>query len=410
MENNSFFSWEALVLWLAEPVSAGSDLLIVELLTIILVVAVHILLFYYIIRRKRRIARIIAAEKALAKTSQETPDNPPEALPAAASPASGPTPSTALDTVLAPAPGWKSALERSRAPLLLRLQDATKGLLGGGTWGPEHPLWESLEEILLGADLGPRLSQTVLAHLRRDFREKPEPDFLRERLRQHLRDVLVSLPSPNTTPESGPRVTVLIGINGSGKTTTAGKLASQRKAEGKLVVLGAGDTFRAAAVEQLKTWADRIGVECILPAKGANPAAVAFDAVAAGLARGAQEIIIDTAGRLHTKDSLMEELKKVIRIIDKKLPGAPHEVLLVLDSTLGQNALIQAREFAAAVRPTGVVLTKLDGSSKGGAAFAVVAELGIPITYVGLGEGANDLAPFSPEDFVENLVPSAICV
>ena len=202
----------------------------------------------------------------------------------------------------------------------------------------------------------------------------------------------------------GPKVTVMMGVNGSGKTTTAGKLAYQAKQKGKSVLLGAGDTFRAAAVEQLKSWADRIGVECILPAKGANPAAVAFDAVAAGLARNTEEIILDTAGRLHNNEALMEELKKLGKVITKKIPDAPHEVLLVLDATLGQNALVQAREFSKAIPATGVVLTKLDGSAKGGVVFSIVLELGIPIKMVGVGEKLEDLRPFSPHEFVNNLI------
>ena len=211
-------------------------------------------------------------------------------------------------------------------------------------------------------------------------------------------------PAKEISP-TGPRVTVLIGVNGSGKTTTAGKLAHIAKSQGKKVVLGAGDTFRAAAVEQLQAWADRLDVECVVPAKGANPAAVAFDAVAAGLARSVDEIIIDTAGRLHTNESLMDELAKVGRVIGKKIPGAPHRVLLVLDATLGQNAIIQAREFSSALAATGVVLTKLDGSAKGGAALSVVAELGLPVEMVGVGENAKDLRQFSARDFVENLIP-----
>lgn len=299
---------------------------------------------------------------------------------------------------------WELALKKSREPFLSRLKDTFAELTSGQPWNSTHPIWESMEETLLAADLGPKMTEQLLDTLRKDVLEKPEAEALKEKLRQKMFQVFDAIPARDL-PVYKPFVTILIGVNGAGKTTTAGKLASQAKARGKLVILGAGDTFRAAAVEQLKTWADRIGVECILPAQGANPAAVAFDAVAAGIARGADEVIIDTAGRLHTKENLMDELKKVVRVIEKKIPGAPHQVLLVLDATLGQNALAQAKEFCAVVPATGVVLTKLDGSAKGGAAFAISAELGLPVTYVGIGETAEDLRPFSSRDFVQNLLP-----
>jgi fused signal recognition particle receptor len=303
-----------------------------------------------------------------------------------------------------PAP-WEVALKKSREPLLQRLRGTFKELTSGEAWNDSHPIWESMEETLLSADLGPSMSERLLEALKKDFREKPSEEALKEQLRSKMLAVFDAVPPPVVNTDVKPFVTILIGVNGAGKTTTAGKLAAQAKAAGKTVILGAGDTFRAAAVEQLKTWADRIGVECVMPAKGANPAAVAFDTVAAGLAREADEIIIDTAGRLHTKDNLMDELKKVVRVIDKKLPGAPHRVLLVLDATLGQNALAQAKEFTAAVPATGVVLTKLDGSAKGGAAFAVSADLSLPVSFVGVGEGVDDLRSFSPPDFVRNLLP-----
>lgn len=307
-------------------------------------------------------------------------------------------------SAVVPAP-WETALKKSRESLFSRWKDALSELASSETWNAKHPLWEKLEETLLAADLGPNMTERLLESLKKDFLEKPEAEVLKEKLREKMLQVFSAVPLREVKTDAKPFVTVLIGVNGAGKTTTAGKLASQAKAQGKKVILGAGDTFRAAAVDQLKTWADRIGVECILPAQGANPAAVAFDAVAAAIAREADEVIIDTAGRLHTKDNLMDELKKVIRVIDKKIPGAPHRVLLVLDATLGQNALIQAKEFSAAAAATGVVLTKLDGSAKGGAAFAVSADLGIPVNYVGTGESVDDLRTFSPQDFVQHLLP-----
>jgi fused signal recognition particle receptor len=285
------------------------------------------------------------------------------------------------------------------------MKDTLLELGSGAHWNPQHPVWEKLEETLLAADLGPSMTERLLDTLKQDFREKPEPEALKEKLREKMLAVFSAVPARAVDKNAKPFVTLLVGVNGAGKTTTAGKLAAQAKAEGKTVVLGAGDTFRAAAVDQLKTWADRIGVECVVPAQGANPAAVAFDTVAAGLARNADEVIIDTAGRLHTKENLMEELRKVVRVIDKKIPGAPHRILLVLDATLGQNALHQAKEFTAAAPATGVVLTKLDGSAKGGAAFSVSADLGLPVAFVGTGETVEDLRPFSPSEFVHHLLP-----
>ncbi|MGE3261838.1 MAG: signal recognition particle-docking protein FtsY [Bacteriovoracia bacterium] len=305
--------------------------------------------------------------------------------------------------VATPAP-WELALKKSREPLLSRLKEAFVELSSAQPWNSSHPLWEKIEETLLAADLGPSMTERLLEALKKDFQEKPDSDSLRTKLRDKMGAVFAAVPE-RVRPQAKPFVTLLIGVNGAGKTTTAGKLASQAKASGKKVMLAAADTFRAAAVEQLQTWADRIGVECIVPAQGANPAAVAFDAVAAAIARDADELIIDTAGRLHTKENLMEELRKVVRVIQKKIPDAPHQVLLVLDATLGQNALAQAKEFNAAVPATGVVLTKLDGSAKGGAAFAVSADLGLPVAFVGMGETAEDLRAFSASEFVRNLVP-----
>lgn len=342
---------------------------------------------------------------------------PPSAF--SAPPAPGPLPDPATipepTKTTAPAPQvspepekiapWQAALKKSREPLLSRMRDTLRELTSGESWSAKHPVWESLEETLLAADMGPTMTDRLLEALKKDFREKPEPEALKAKLREKMLAVFEAVPT--RTPPTGvkPFVTLLIGVNGAGKTTTAGKLAAKAKAEGKTVILGAGDTFRAAAVEQLQTWADRVGVECVVPAQGANPAAVAFDAVAAAIARDADEVIIDTAGRLHTKDNLMEELRKVIRVIDKKIPGAPHRVLLVLDATLGQNALQQAKEFTAVAPATGVVLTKLDGSAKGGAAFAVSADLGLPVAFVGVGETVEDLRPFSPREFVQHLLP-----
>lgn len=328
----------------------------------------------------------------------------PSSAPIAAKEAIAPSPEAPKAAEPAPAP-WEMALKKSREPLLTRMKDTLRELTTGEAWGPAHPIWEKLEETLLAADLGPNMTERLLDTLKKDFQQKPEPEALKAELRNKMLSVFEAVPAKPLPQNVKPFITLLIGVNGAGKTTTAGKLAAQAKAEGKKVILGAGDTFRAAAVDQLKTWADRIGVECVIPAQGANPAAVAFDAVAAGLARDADEVIIDTAGRLHTKDNLMDELRKVVRVIDKKVPGAPHRILLVLDATLGQNALHQAKEFTAFAPATGVVLTKLDGSAKGGAAFAVSADLGLPVTFVGTGEKVEDLRAFSAQEFVRNLLP-----
>lgn len=300
---------------------------------------------------------------------------------------------------------WLSGLRKSRESFLGRLSESLRELGPNKSWDISHPLWGALEENLLAADLGPKMTELLLSSLKKDFLTAPNESQLKEKIRERMLTVLTQIPEKQL-PNAKPFVTILIGVNGAGKTTTAGKLAALAKAKGKKVILGAGDTFRAAAVEQLKVWADRLGVECITPAQGANPAALAFDALSAGIARGADEVILDTAGRLHTKENLMEELKKLARVLDKKLPGAPHQVLLVLDATLGQNALQQAREFTAAIPTTSIVLTKMDGSARGGAAFAVCAELGLPVSYVGLGERAEDLLPFSPKEFVDNLIPA----
>lgn len=358
----------------------------------------------------------VAAKKSTAPAPEVTKPAPAPQREVAPTPApepkievkeapAAPAPAPAAPAPAKPAP-WEVALKKSREPLLGRLRNSFRELTSGEAWNDSHPLWESLEEALLTADLGPAMTDRLLEALKKDFRDKPDEAALKNHLRDKMLAVFDAVPPPPAkAADVKPFVTILIGVNGAGKTTTAGKLAAQAKAEGKTVVLGAGDTFRAAAVEQLKTWADRIGVECVMPAKGANPAAVAFDTVAAGISRNADEVIIDTAGRLHTKDNLMDELKKVVRVIDKKLPGAPHRVLLVLDATLGQNALQQAKEFTAAVPATGVVLTKLDGSAKGGAAFAVSADLALPVAFVGIGEGVDDLRTFSAPDFVQNLLP-----
>ncbi len=263
---------------------------------------------------------------------------------------------------------------------------------------------DELEDALIASDVGVVTTSLVLKDLKERFKrnELSSPAQVKDRLKQLLLETL----SKNTGlfPGTAPVVVLVVGVNGTGKTTTIGKLANRLRAEGKKVMLAAGDTFRAAASEQLSVWGERTGAPVIKHREGADPGAVVFDAVAAAKARAVDVLIVDTAGRLHTKSNLMEELKKVHRILSRELPGAPHETLLVLDGSTGQNALIQAKMFHEAVGVTGIVLTKLDGTSKGGIVFAINKELGIPVKFVGIGEAIEDLRGFDPKEFVDALL------
>ncbi len=262
-----------------------------------------------------------------------------------------------------------------------------------------------LEEALIASDVGTQTASAVLADLKERFQrnELSSPAHVRERLKQILFEILSSHFSP-FSPTSSPYAVLVIGVNGTGKTTTIGKLAYRLRNEGKNVILAAADTFRAAASEQLSIWGERAGIPVIKHREGADPGAVVFDAVSAARARAADVLIVDTAGRLHTKSNLMEELKKVKRVMAREIPGAPHEVLLVLDANTGQNALVQARMFNETLGITGIVLTKLDGTAKGGIAFAIAKELSIPVKFVGIGEAIEDLRDFDPKEFVEALL------
>lgn len=269
-------------------------------------------------------------------------------------------------------------------------------------------LYEELEEVLVRADVGVNTALELVEAVRRTVKERRVEDagelkaILKEQISAMLGDEQTLL---NFSSEA-PTVVVVLGVNGVGKTTTIGKLAHLFKSEGKKVVLGAADTFRAAAIEQLEFWANRVGVELIKHQEGADPAAVAFDSLQAAKARRADILIIDTAGRLHTKSNLMEELKKISRVLDREMPGAPHEVLLVLDATTGQNAINQAKEFSEAARVTGIALTKLDGSARGGVVIGVSQSLNIPVKMIGIGEGPEDLRPFDAKEFVDALFSS----
>lgn len=264
--------------------------------------------------------------------------------------------------------------------------------------------YDDLEELLVMSDVGAATAEKVIKAMRkltweRRFRKGNEArDGLIEILSK-----LLTVGEPGLKLETKPSVILMVGVNGVGKTTTIGKLANQLKNEGKRVLLCAGDTFRAAAAEQLTVWAERSGCEIVRHEEGSDPAAVVFDGLSAAKARGVDTVIIDTAGRLHNKQNLMNELNKIRRIIDRELPDADVETLMVLDATTGQNGLIQAKQFLETSGLTGIVLTKLDGTAKGGIVFAIASELGLPVKYVGVGEGMDDLIPFDPKTFVEAL-------
>ncbi len=271
-------------------------------------------------------------------------------------------------------------------------------------------LLDELETLLLTADVGieatTRIIDDLTARLKRN--ELTETSALQTALREDMLAILQPVAQPLIIPEQDkPFVILTVGINGAGKTTTIGKLAARYQEQGRQLILAAGDTFRAAAVEQLQTWGERTQTPVISQPTGADSASVIYDAHQAALARGADVLIADTAGRLHTQDNLMEELRKVARVLGKQDAAAPHEVLLVLDAGTGQNALAQAEQFRSAVNVTGLVLTKLDGTAKGGVIFAMAQRLGIPVRYIGVGEGVEDLRPFDAEAFVDALLEQA---
>lgn len=270
---------------------------------------------------------------------------------------------------------------------------------------------ENLERVLIGADFGVPATVELVQALEDEVRRgklKTEID-LKRALRVRLGAMLAGPQDPGEIVQAdpGPTVILLVGVNGTGKTTTAAKLAARLQQEGRSVLLAAADTYRAGAIAQLQVWANRLGVPCVAGAPGGDPASVAFDAIDAGISRGIDTVIIDTAGRLHTQEGLMDELRKVVRVIARRLPGAPHETFLVLDGTVGQNAVQQGRLFSQAVSPTGIVITKLDGSARGGAVAAVRRELALPVRYIGLGESVEDLEPFDADRFAENLLAEA---
>ncbi|GFG68946.1 cell division protein FtsY [Mycolicibacter senuensis] len=339
-------------------------------------------------------------------TDVELPETPPET---AAPPIVDDTFEAGLEPELEPdiepVEGRMQRLRGRLAKSQNALGRSMLGLLGGGDLDEDS--WQDVEDTLLVADLGPVITDAVVTRLREKLaggQVRTEADA-----RTVLRDVLIGELQPaldrsvKALPhDEHPSVLLVVGVNGTGKTTTVGKLARVLVADGRRVVLGAADTFRAAAADQLQTWAARVGAEVVRGAEGADPASVAFDAVDKGVSSGADVVVVDTAGRLHTKTGLMDELGKVKRVVERR--ASVDEVLLVLDATIGQNGLAQARVFADVVDITGVVLTKLDGTAKGGIVFRVQQELGVPVKLVGLGEGPDDLAPFEPAAFVDALL------
>ncbi len=298
----------------------------------------------------------------------------------------------------------KDSVSKTRSELSARVEQL---LTGDRPVDPE--LLKQLESALLSADLGVRTTKEVLAALRQQVNEHKleEPGALKRELKNQILKILTApattQPNADGKPVNEPRVLFVVGVNGTGKTTTIGKLTNRLKKEGATVVLCAADTFRAAAIEQLEIWARRSGVEVIKQKPGADPSAVVFDALTAARARRADVVIVDTAGRLHTKSNLMAELDKMKRTAAKVIPGAPHDVLLVLDATTGQNGLNQAREFWSHAGVTGIVLTKLDGTAKGGIVVAIARELNLPIRFVGTGEKIDDLVPFDAQTYVNSL-------
>ncbi len=293
---------------------------------------------------------------------------------------------------------WKSGLTKTSKAAFGQIAQ----LLGATQITRET--WEDLEALLIQADLGIETTAEILEELRIVMRDQGliYAEELSEALKNELRTRLDA--PPVLRLENKPSVILVVGVNGSGKTTTIAKLGQRFQSQGKTLLFGAADTFRAAAVDQLQSWGDRLKVDVISGAPESDPGAVAFSAVQSGAARGVDIVLVDTAGRLHTRFNLMEELKKVYRVVGKALPGAPHEVWLVLDATTGQNALQQAKAFKEAVGVTGVILSKLDSSARGGMAFAIQRELGLPILFAGLGEKPEDLIPFDPDAFVEGIL------
>jgi fused signal recognition particle receptor len=301
-----------------------------------------------------------------------------------------------------PIPSLGDKLQKTRGSLFDRLTQILQKN-SSNQLSPQE--WDLIEEVLLEADVGYSTSQQLLTAARERLNERKEGE-LKGVIREVSQSLFDSLNHGRLEIKEQPKPLVIsvVGINGAGKTTTIGKLTQQLMTEGKVVLLGAVDTFRAGAISQLKVWAERTGAQFVTGREGADPGAVAFDSVTAGKARGVDVVLLDTAGRLHTKANLMEELKKIHRVIKKVILEAPHEAWLIIDGTLGQNSVIQAKEFQKALDLTGVIVTKLDGTAKGGAVLSIASELKLPIRYIGVGESIEDLTPFEPKAFVDAIL------
>jgi fused signal recognition particle receptor len=353
------------------------------------------------LRRGRKTPKLELPPLSKAKPARPAPPKvealPPEGVITAETPRAvepAPAPVAPTPPPAPRGPDWHAGLRRSRAGFMGKLE----GLLRGRASLDQSTL-DEVEGVLFGADLGVRTAGELLAVVRK----LRSPDEVRPALEERALGILESLPSPVVTQSEKPHVILVVGVNGSGKTTTIGKLAARYARAGKTVLVAAGDTYRAAAIDQLGIWAERAGVEIVKGAPGGDPAAVAFDAVKAARQRGIDVVLVDTAGRLQTDQGLMDELAKMQRVMRKELPTAPHEVLLVLDANTGQNAIRQAQEFKKAVAVTGIALTKLDGTAKGGVVLGVAQEVGLPVRYAGLGESLEDLADFDASEFAKAL-------
>jgi fused signal recognition particle receptor len=347
----------------------------------------------------------LAEEVASWPTPRTPPVTPAPVRPEPVEPSSAEGPAPGTIAIPAPPPATPSkappriglGLRRTRENLLARIRAAITGS------AKLDEICEGLEEALIAADVGVQASLKLVEAVRSRVKDGTRPDAIREALKDEIARMLAASERPMNVPATGPLVVMLAGVNGAGKTTTVAKLAARMKAERGTVIVAAADTFRAAAIEQLEVWCGRVGVDLIRQNQGSDPAAVAFDAVKAAVARDVSTVLIDTAGRLQTKVNLMEELKKIARVAGRELPGAPHECWLVLDATTGQNALSQAKIFGEAVPLTGVVLAKLDSTAKGGVVVAIAEQLKLPVRFVGVGENLEDLRPFDPREFVEAL-------
>lgn len=369
-------------------------------------------------------AAVEAAQQALISEAQPeepqmTPAPPPAArvpsesqvpaateVPAPVSPASVEPTTRPPEAARVEAPAEAPAREPARFGLRLRkTRENFLARIRGAVTGRARvdEICEGLEEALIGADVGVETSLKIVESVRAKLGKDSRPDAIRGALKDEIEGILTATERPLADSGDAPLVIMMAGVNGAGKTTTVAKLAALLKAERGNVIVAASDTFRAAAIDQLQVWCDRVGVDLIKQKQGSDPAAVAFDAVKAAVARKAAVVIIDTAGRLQTKTNLMEELKKIARVVGRELPGAPHETLLVLDATTGQNALSQAKLFGEAVPLTGVVLAKLDSTAKGGVIVGIAERLKLPVRFVGLGEEISDLQAFDPREFVEAL-------